>query len=200
MNKILFFLEKYLAALAVLILGYTFRFEIYNRPKEDRYIYIFWHRNMIPLLFLHRFEGKVIMISNSKDGELIAGPARVLGFRTARGSSRKGSSKAIRDMIKLSRDHSLAVTPDGPKGPRYTVKPGLLNLAYVTKLPLIPVVVDIKTEKIFNSWDRFRLPFPFSRINVGYGDPIQIKEKPDPNSTEMIKNIMKKNAEKNKIK
>ncbi|MBN2460744.1 MAG: lysophospholipid acyltransferase family protein [Candidatus Cloacimonetes bacterium] len=199
MDKILFFLEKYLAASLVLIMGATFRYNIRKPPPGQKVIYTFWHRNMIPLLYLHRKGGEVILISSSKDGELIAGPAEVLGFNTARGSSRRGGSKAVRQMIKLAADHSLAVTPDGPKGPRCQIKKGLLQLAYFTGLPILPIAVDIKQEKVFNSWDRFRVPAPFTRINVTYGDPIPVNSREDTESLPLVQQIMDKLTEENKF-
>jgi len=177
MNKFLFFVEKFLAAKFVLILGFTLRIKILKKQPQERVIYSFWHRNIFPLLFTRKFEKIVVLISSSKDGELVAGPCRVLGFKTARGSSTRNGIKAMKEMIKLSKKHSIAITPDGPKGPREKIKDGLLYLAYLTKLPLIPVAVDIKKELVFNSWDRFRLPLPFSQVNISYGEPIYVSTK-----------------------
>lgn len=177
MPKILFFLEKYLAAWFVLLLGKTLRYNLRNKAPEGKVIYAFWHRNMLPLLYLHRRQGIVILISSSKDGELIAAPAHVLGYNTARGSSRRGGSAAVKKMIKLNKDYCLAVTPDGPKGPAQNIKDGLLYISYFTKNPIIPVAVDIQKEKVFKSWDKFRLPFFFSRVNITYGKPLQISNK-----------------------
>lgn len=200
MNKILFFLEKYIVALFVLILGSTLRYNQRTPVPKGNVIYAFWHRNMIPLLFLRKYEKNVILISSSKDGEIIAGPAKVLGFLTARGSSKKGGTKAVKEMIMLSRKYSLAVTPDGPKGPREKIKEGLLYIAYFTKLPIIPIAVDIKWEKVFNSWDKFRLPKLFSKINITYGDPIYIKSKDEIESKiEFVQEAMEELNQKNKI-
>jgi hypothetical protein len=140
-------------------------------------IFAFWHRNMLPLLYLHRKQGIVILISSSKDGELIAGPARVLGYNTARGSSRRGGSSAVKKMVKLSSKCSLAITPDGPKGPSRKIKDGLLYLSYLAGIPIVPVAVDIEKETVFDSWDKFRLPHFFSRVNITYGKPLQILSK-----------------------
>jgi len=177
MNKIIFFIEKHIIAILLLLLGFTFKYNILTPKPKGIVIYAFWHRNMIPLLFLRKFEKIVILISSSKDGELIAGPAKVLGFLTARGSSRRGGSKAVKEIIKLSRRFSIGITPDGPKGPTEKIKDGLLYIAYFTHLPIIPVAVDIQREKVFNSWDGFRLPIPFTKVNVSYGKPIYIKSK-----------------------
>ncbi len=177
MRKILFFLEKYSVALFVLILGSTLRYKLRTPPPEGNVIYAFWHRNMIPLLFLHKFEKAVILISNSKDGDLIAGPAHALGYLTSRGSSRRGGSSAMKKLVKLSKDHCIAITPDGPKGPGEKVKNGVVFLSYFTGKPIIPIAVDIRWEKIFNSWDRFRLPKLFSQVFVTYGEPIFVNSK-----------------------
>jgi hypothetical protein len=177
MNKILLFIEKYLAAFLVLILGKTLRFEQIGTPPTFRVIYAFWHRNMIPLLYLHRNQKAVIMVSTSKDGQLIAGPAEVLGYQTARGSSHRSGSAALKKMIRLSKEFDLAITPDGPKGPPCRIKEGLLFLAYATGNPILPVSVHIEKESIFNSWDKFRLPLFFSKIKVIYGSPIYIRDK-----------------------
>ena len=165
----------------VLILGYTLRIKVLKKPPKEspkeRVIYSFWHRNIIPLVFLRKFENAVVLISSSEDGELIAGPCRILGFKTVRGSSTRNGIKAMKEMITLSEKHSLAITPDGPKGPREKIKDGLLYLAYLTKLPIIPIAVDIKKELVFNSWDGFRLPIPLSRVNISYGEAIYVNSK-----------------------
>ncbi len=165
----------------VLILGYTLRIKVLKKPPKEspkeRVIYSFWHRNIIPLIFTRKYEKAVVLISSSKDGELIAGPCRILGFKTARGSSTRNGIKAMKEMIKLSKKHSIAITPDGPKGPREKIKDGLLYLAYLTKLPIIPIAVDIDKEFVFNSWDGFRLPVLFSRVNISYGKAINVNSK-----------------------
>jgi len=177
MNKIIFFIEKHIIAILLLLLGFTFRYKLLTPQPKGIVVYAFWHINIIPLLLLRKFEKIVILISSSKDGELIAGPAKVLGFQPVRGSSRRGGSKAVKEIIKLSKRFSIGITPDGPKGPNKKIKEGLLHIAYFTHLPIISVAVDIQREKVFNSWDKFRLPKPFSKINVSYGEPIYIKSK-----------------------
>ena len=179
MNKLLFFIAKYIGSFVVFLLGITLNFNIKTLVYKDRAVFTFWHRNMIPLLFLHRFQRLGILISSSKDGEFIAGPAKFFGFFPIRGSSTRGGSKAVRQMVKYSKKYSLAISPDGPRGPSEKIKDGLLFLAYSSKLPIIPVAADISREKVFNSWDKFRLPKPFSTVNISYGEPIYIETKED---------------------
>lgn len=200
MTKILFFLEKYLAAFLILLLGHTLRFRISGSYPETNVIYAFWHRNMLPLLYLRRNEQAVILISSSKDGELVAGPAKALGYQTARGSSRRGRLKAMKEMIEMSGKHSLAVTPDGPKGPLYSVRTGLLQLAHRTNLPLVPIAVDIKREIVLNSWDKFRIPLPFTRVNITYGEAYHVKTKDAIRDVVKFQQTMMQLTERNKIR
>jgi lysophospholipid acyltransferase (LPLAT)-like uncharacterized protein len=176
-NKFFLTIEKYIGAFLINILGITYRYKILSPPPEQRVIFAFWHRNILPLAYLHKKQNIVIMVSSSKDGELIAGPVSKLGFITVRGSSTRQGATATKKMIKLSEKYSLAITPDGPKGEKEKIKKGLLYLAYFTGLPIIPVAVDVDKAIIFNSWDSFRLPKIGAKIFVSYGNPIWIKTK-----------------------
>jgi len=187
MNKFSLFLIKYLAVFVVRILGISWKYNLQTPAPKEKVIYAFWHRNMIPLMYLHRGENIVILASSSKDGELITGPAKLFGYKSARGSSGRKGSSATRKLIKLAKENSIGITPDGPKGPSEIIKDGVTFLSYFTKLPIVPVAVDINKEKIFKSWDRFRLPHFFSKINVTYGDPICINSK---NEIEEKKNFL----------
>jgi len=201
MNKFLLFLEKYLAAGFVKMVGITWKYNLQTPPPNERVIYTFWHRNMIPLMYLHHGENIVILASSSKDGELIAGPAELFGYKTARGYSGRRGSSGTRELIKLAKKNSIGITPDGPKGPTEKIKDGVLFLSYFTKLPIVPVAVDITKEKVFNSWDRFRLPTLFSKIKITYGDPIFISNKDEiEGKKEFIQNKLDDLTLKNKVR
>ncbi|MCF7858572.1 MAG: lysophospholipid acyltransferase family protein [Candidatus Cloacimonetes bacterium] len=190
MNKILLFLAKYFGAFLVKLMGLTWRYNLRSPKPEGKVIYAFWHRNMLPLMYLHRNQDIIIMISSSKDGDFISGPAELLGYQTARGSSGRKGSKATKELIKRSKDHPIAITPDGPRGPSEKIKEGVLFLAYATELPIITVAVDVSAEKTFKSWDKFRLPYFFAKINVTYGKPFYIKTKNDLiNKKTLLQNI-----------
>ncbi len=178
MSKLVFYLEKKIAALFLRCLRLTQRFEIINRnPDDQRCIYLFWHRNLL-LLAIHRMGDPIaIMVSPSKDGELIAGPASELGYIAIRGSSSRKGSQALKEMIEKSADRQLAITPDGPKGPPQKIKHGIFQIALLGDIPIIPVVADTNREWVFNSWDRFRVPKPFAKIKVIYGRPYQVKDR-----------------------
>ena len=178
--KITLFLEKYFAFIILNILYITFSYKIIGLSKPyPKYIYIFWHRNIIPLLLNRKYENVVVLISSSKDGDYIAEPTKLFGFKTARGSSSRKGIAAFKELVRLSKNHTIAITPDGPRGPRGKVKDGALQLSYLTKIPLCAVKVKVSSAWVFNSWDRFVLPKPFAKIEVEYSEPIYVASKED---------------------
>ena len=181
MAKILFYLERKLGAWLLLLLRKTLKFKVINQESSDnlRCIYMFWHRNLLLMTLQRIYHGAAVMVSSSKDGELIAGPLSELGYVPVRGSSSFMGSSAMREMIKISRKISLAITPDGPKGPCYTFHPGLFQIAYLAKIPIVAVAVNANKEWLFNSWDKFRFPKPFARLTIIYSDPIRVNSKED---------------------
>ncbi len=135
-------------------------------------IFVFWHGQMLPLVNLHRDEGSVVLVSEHADGEYITQILQRYGFGTVRGSSTRGAVKGLKGMIRAARrGRDLALTPDGPQGPRFRFKAGALMVAQVTGLPIIPVATGSTAAWWMSSWDRFMLPKPFSRVNVEYGAP-----------------------------
>jgi len=177
MMKFLLLAEKYLVFLFLHLLGITLTYREHSPRPQTPCIYIFWHRNIIPLMYLYRKHKLAIIISSSLDGELVAAPCKLLGFEVVRGSSTREGTKALHQMIKLAGDYNLVVTPDGPKGPREVLKKSVLFIAYHTKLPIIPVAVDVDREWLFPSWDLFRLPKPNSTVNITYGKPFVVTSK-----------------------
>jgi lysophospholipid acyltransferase (LPLAT)-like uncharacterized protein len=163
----------------VKLLGITWRYKRLNPLPTEKAIYAFWHRNILPMLYLHRNREYLVIISKSQDGDLIADVCEKLGYLTARGSTSRGGSSALRKMIALSRKYSLAFTPDGPKGPAGKIKEGMVYLAKLTGLPVILISAKVRHEIVFHSWDRFRLPLPFSRIEIVYDEPQYIEKDAD---------------------
>ena len=180
MFRVVLFLEKYVAYVVLKILQLTVKYEVKGlRKPYPRAIYVFWHRNIIPLLINRRHENVVVIVSSSRDGDYIAEPAKLFGYITARGSTSRQGSSALKEMVKLSANHSLAITPDGPKGPARVLKEGTLQLAYLTKLPIHAVRVSVSKKIIANSWDKFIIPLPFAKIEVTYSEPFWVKTKED---------------------
>lgn len=176
MTQILLFLEKYLVKYLLLLLGSTLKYRLNTPPPATPCIYVFWHRNIIPLMYLHRNQNVAIIVSQSKEGEIIAGPTELLGYKTVRGSSTRGGVRALHEFLKISDKYSLGVTPDGPLGPREILKKSVLFIAYHTQFPLIPMAVEIDREWLFSTWDLFRVPKPKSVIDVSYGEPVYIRD------------------------
>jgi len=150
-----------------------------------------WHRGAIFLVWFFRRLKPMIMFSRSNDGELIAGFAEKLGVIPVRGSSSRGGGQALRTMVKfLGGDGSrLAATVlDGPRGPRFVAKKGLLFLARIGNAPLVPVAVSAwPAITLKKSWDRTMIPLPFSRVIVMIGNPIHIPSDIDSHGLEGIR-------------
>jgi len=170
-----------LGSLFVLVLGRTLRIRKVGRKDPGRgVIYAFWHGRMIVPLFTHRRRRISILISQHTDGEIVSRVARILGYDPVRGSTTRGGTKALRQMSRKARmGRCLAVTPDGPRGPRCVFQPGAVKLAQLTGLPIQPVGIGVERKKILSSWDRFAVPAPFSRCVFVYGDPIKIDKEDD---------------------
>jgi lysophospholipid acyltransferase (LPLAT)-like uncharacterized protein len=145
--------------------------------KDSPRIYAHWHTDELLLIYVCIFRKMAIMASRSKDGELMKRTLELFGFRVVRGSSTRGGAAGLKGLIdvvnKEKRHASLAV--DGPRGPIYQVKPGILKLAQETGLPIIPGVASASRRFVFkNAWNRCYLPLPFSRCTVLYGAPIYV--------------------------
>ena len=114
------------------------------------------------------------MISQSKDGEIVAKLAFRNGWNPVRGSSSNGGTEALRKMIKNLKENKLAVhIVDGPKGPSGIVKPGIIRLAHATNAVIVPFTISAEKAWYFNSWDKFLLPKPFSKVFLRFGEMIK---------------------------
>lgn len=139
-------------------------------------IFALWHGRLLPLGFLHRSQNIVCLASRSGDGEYITRVLQHWGFGVVRGSSSSGGDTAFRELIRAVRGgRSVAVTPDGPRGPRERLKPGVLQLSQMTGAPVVPLAAAASRSWWFESWDRFLVPQPFARLHVAYGDPIFVE-------------------------
>jgi lysophospholipid acyltransferase (LPLAT)-like uncharacterized protein len=126
-----------------------------------------------------------LMISQSRDGSIIAAVAHQSGWQTARGSSSRGGKTALRAMITHLKASNLgAHILDGPTGPMGVVKAGAIRLAHASRAAIVPVSISAKRAFYFNSWDRFMLPAPFSRVVLTFGDPVRFEPTDDPEAFE----------------
>jgi len=147
-------------------------------PDEPA-IFAFWHEIILFLPFAHSKERRMkILISTHRDGLLASHTIKYFGLGTVGGSSHRNPQKAFREMLKeLKSGISIGITPDGPKGPRRMAKRGVVELAYLSKRPIYPVVGKYYGCFTLNSWDRFIIPKPLSKMVFIYKKPIHVNDK-----------------------
>jgi len=166
--------------LVVNLLGKTLKFEVEGLEHLEQIeraghqpIYCVWHDRIVAGTYLLRDRGIVVMTSQSRDGEYIARFLQRFGFGVARGSSSRGGSGALVEMIRVMRGgRPTAFTVDGPRGPRYEAKPGPVLLAKKTGDAMMPFTVECEKFWKIKSWDRMQVPKPFSRVKFILGAPI----------------------------
>jgi lysophospholipid acyltransferase (LPLAT)-like uncharacterized protein len=147
---------------------------VHPTTPEFRGLYCFWHENMLLPGYLYGGLGARVLISQHADGQIITEVIRRLGFGAVRGSTTRGGVQALRTIMSTSRDGHLVFTPDGPRGPRREVKPGIVYVASRTGLPVVPVGVGYDRPWRAGSWDRLAVPRPFSRGVMVFGEALAI--------------------------
>lgn len=147
--------------------------------RARRPVIMLWHDEIFPLIPAHAGERMACVVSQSRDGEILATVLESFGFLTVRGSSSRGGMRALVAAKKLMDEQGVGIifTVDGPRGPRHKVKPGAVFLARLAGSPIVPVRAVMSRAKIFHrAWDKFQLPLPFSKCTVIYGDPVIVPE------------------------
>ncbi|MEE9354635.1 MAG: lysophospholipid acyltransferase family protein, partial [Methylococcaceae bacterium] len=182
LKSIKFFFAGILGSLIIRLLISTIR--IIERPDNypeklirqgENIIFAYWHAFMLVPAYTARNLGIKVMVSQHTDGEYITRVIERLGFTTVRGSTTRGGVKALLKMIKDSKEGTaIAITPDGPRGPRLTIQPGIIYLSQKTGFPIIPTSLGLTSYWELPSWDKFRIPKPFSKAALIYGEPIHI--------------------------
>ena len=145
--------------------------------ENRKVIFALWHGNMFIPILHHIDKGVYALVSQHRDGEIIARVFTSLGFQNVRGSSTRGGSEAMKEMVKIMNDGAgIAITPDGPKGPYRELKIGTVKLAQHSGATILPVAAYAENPKFFKSWDRFMVVKPFSKAVMIYGEPISIPQ------------------------
>jgi lysophospholipid acyltransferase (LPLAT)-like uncharacterized protein len=145
------------------------------RASGQRVIFTLWHGELLPLLWQHRKQGVAVLISEHRDGEIIAQIAHRLGYTTVRGSTSRGGSRALIGLMRaIEGGRDAAVTPDGPRGPAHVFAPGAAIAAQRTGAALVPVRASASRAWRLKSWDRFLIPKPFATVRVAYGPPTTV--------------------------
>lgn len=161
-----------------------------------RVIFVFWHQQLLPLVHYHRGEGIVVLVSEHADGEYITRVIERHGFEVARGSSTRGGSQGLRELLRAAKEgRDLAITPDGPRGPARVFKPGALVAARLTGLPVVPLAVAASSAWHVDSWDRFMVPKPLSRLAIAYGDPVDVPRRADDDEIQRLAHDMQNRIE-----
>ncbi|ABW68774.1 lysophospholipid acyltransferase family protein [Desulfosudis oleivorans] len=176
-------LLPYVALIVVKLLSLTFRVERIGEDREQALIkkdggiiYASWHQRFFPgIAFFATRKPITIMISQSKDGEMAARVVAILGWLPVRGSSTRGGREALAEIKRLSGSgYKIGHIVDGPQGPFGVVKAGLLRIAQVSGKAIVPTITSAEKKWVLNSWDRFMVPKPFSRVKIRFGDPIYV--------------------------
>jgi lysophospholipid acyltransferase (LPLAT)-like uncharacterized protein len=149
---------------------------VLNLLEQKRpFVLVFWHGSMTYPWWRMRGRNAAALVSHSKDGQILANLLMSWGYHVLRGSSSRGSKEAMQTMRGAVRDgHVLCVTPDGPRGPYHEMKMGAVRVAQTMRVPLVSVSVGYRRHRRLKSWDRFEIPFPFTRARVVYSDPVII--------------------------
>ena len=172
------------ATATVWLLGKTIRVEHLGAKHEEAllktgkgFIYAFWHSQLLYFAYSYRGSRVMVLASRSDDGELVSRVIERLGFETSRGSITGGggagaSVRLLNYMMKSAMP--ISICPDGPRGPRRVAAKGIVFLASRSGSVILPVANGFKRRKVFNTWDRFVLPYPFTRGVIVFGPPISV--------------------------
>jgi lysophospholipid acyltransferase (LPLAT)-like uncharacterized protein len=155
----------------------------FNAPPREKFIFAIWHNRLaLSLMMYRRFILKLAperrmaaMVSASRDGGLLARVLELFEVKPVRGSSSRRGPQALREMMSWSeRGLDLAITPDGPRGPRYQVQDGVISTAQLTGMMVVPVSYHLNWKICLKSWDRFQVPLPFTRCQITVGRPFRV--------------------------
>ena len=147
------------------------------RETKRPHVFLLWHEALLPLLWQHRNQGIAIVVSEARDGQYLADVATSLGYRTVRGSSTRGGARALLAAVReLQAAGAVAFTPDGPRGPRRELKPGVVAAAQRGGAVIVPIHAEADRAWRLHSWDRFMIPKPLARVRITYGRPFAVAE------------------------
>lgn len=143
--------------------------------RSGRFILALWHSRFAMMRYGYPGDSLAVLISLHRDAQMLGRTLRWLGLDTVDGSSTRGGAAGLREILRRVRDGwDIAITPDGPKGPRRRLKPGVITTARLAGIPILPATFSAKPAKRIRSWDRTLLPWPFARGLILYGAPIRV--------------------------
>lgn len=188
LEKLKLTLIPFLGSLLIRFLRFTMRIDYLNRSEVEKltrlgknYIIAFWHGRLLMMPYCYFGSRINILISQHMDGEYISRAMKRFGFGSIRGSSSRGGSSALKQVFRETRRGAdIAITPDGPRGPKQRVKPGVVQVAGLSSLPIVPVSFSASKQRILTSWDSMTVPLPFSRGTFIYGKAIWVPKDATP--------------------
>lgn len=170
------------ASLAIRLLMKTLRIRVVNGEalakavnEKRNFVSAFWHGSMMIGWYIHRMKNVSALVSQSKDGDVLAAVLEKWNYHVVRGSSSVGGHEALAIMVELiQKNYSLAITPDGPRGPIHKMKAGAVVAAKKSSVPLFLAGIGIKNKIVLKSWDHFEVPKPFAKVVVVYSGPVLV--------------------------
>lgn len=180
-ERILLAVSPWLTATLIRLLARCMRLEIVGEEHPRRFwasgehlLFALWHDQLLLMVKGYRGPGARILISASRDGELIARTVARFGHQAVRGSSHRHGREAFQELVEMAaQPWDIGITPDGPRGPRHELKYGIVRLAQLSGRAVIPIAFACSRGHRFASWDRFLLPYPFARGVFVYGEPLR---------------------------
>ena len=171
-----------LAYWTIKILGRTMRFEEVSPEipnafleKGIRAIGVFWHGRLLMMPWIHKGRNLSFLVSPHRDGQMVGKAIERFGHRAVLGSTTRRGVSAFKNLLKAHQSgDDLVIVPDGPRGPRYKVQIGVIELAKLTGRPIVPLSFSASKKKVFNTWDQFLFPYPFSRGVFIWGEPVYV--------------------------
>lgn len=159
--------------------------------KHGQAILAFWHNRLLLMPYIYHYEMNlrhlVAMVSQSRDGEFTANFLQKFGFHCIRGSSSRGGFESFTQAIRMAKQgYDIAIATDGPRGPIYQVQPGVIKLAQITSLPIIPASYQVSVCRELNSWDKFIVPGPFAKLAFEVAPAITVPRRAGKNQLEQI--------------
>jgi lysophospholipid acyltransferase (LPLAT)-like uncharacterized protein len=146
-----------------------------ERSGRPGTIYVQWHSRILLSAATNAGAGLNVLVSRHGDGEYIVRAIEWMGYGTIRGSTTRGGGRALLEMVRaLESGRDVAMTPDGPKGPRLRVQQGCVVAASKSGAPIVPVAFDCSRAKRLRSWDRFMVPWPFAKVGIVTGEPVEV--------------------------
>ena len=147
--------------------------EIYRARRP--HVFLLWHEALLPLLWQHRGQGIAIVVSEAREGQYLSDFATSLGYLSIHGSSTRGGARALLGAVReLQAGRAVAFTPDGPRGPRRELKPGVVAAAQRGGAVVVPIHAEAERAWRLHSWDRFMIPKPLTRVWIRYGRPFEV--------------------------